>query len=284
MLPLHYAPTTRLLYYKKAVVASKFQGIREKILTQKASDIKLFYMKTLNDILNESKYAVFFGGAGVSTPSNIPDFRGEKCISRAKLKWNLPLEELISHSFFVNHTADFFEFYRENMLYPHALPNIVHYNLASLEKAGIVKAVITQNIDDLHFQAGSKNVLELHGNAHRNYCQKCHKFWGIEKIASSNRVPLCDCGGIIKPDVVLYGEGLDDDVWERAAEEIQKADTLIVGGSSLVVTPAAYLVNMFKGENLVIINNQSTPYDSRASLLIHDDLVSVFSQIKIKQE
>lgn len=236
-------------------------------------------MKTLKDILNASNYAVFFGGAGVSTASNIPDFRGEKCVSRAKLRWNLPIEELISHRFFIEHTADFFEFYRENMLYPNAVPNSVHNALATLEEKGVIKAVITQNIDNLHRLAGSKRIFELHGNVYKNHCQNCHKFWGIKKVIQSDNIPLCDCGGIIKPDVVLYGEGLDDVVWEQAAQEIKKADTLIVGGSSLVVTPAAYLVNMFSGKELVIINNQPTPYDNIASLVIRQDLVKVFSEI-----
>lgn len=234
---------------------------------------------TLKQLIDNSRYAVFFGGAGVSTASDIPDFRGAKGIYNTENRWGIPPERIISHSYFVNHTKDFYDYYRENMLYPNAKPNAVHKALAELEKLGKIKAVITQNIDNLHQQAGSKNVYELHGSVHRNYCTKCGKFYNLDYIVNSTGVPTCTCGGIIKPDVVLYEEGLDDDVWSGAFSHIRKADLLIVGGSSLTVMPAAYLVDSYYGKDLAIINNQTTPYDARASFVSRDDLTKVFSAL-----
>jgi NAD-dependent protein deacetylases, SIR2 family len=237
-------------------------------------------MSRLQEIIDGSKYAVFFGGAGVSTASNIPDFRGKNGIYNTENRFKIPPEAIISHSFFVNRTKDFYEYYRDNMLYPEAKPNEVHKALARLEAAGKIKAVITQNIDNLHQRAGSKKVFELHGSVHRNYCTDCGKFFGLDKILGSKGIPICECGGIIKPDVVLYEEGLDDKIWSGAVKEIDRADTLIVGGSSLTVMPAAYLVDCFSGKNLVIVNGQPTPYDKRATLVLNDDLTEVFKNLK----
>lgn len=236
-------------------------------------------MKTLKEIIDQSKYAVFFGGAGVSTASDIPDFRGAKGIYNTDNRWKLPPEEIISHSFFMSRTKDFYEYYRENMIYPDAKPNSVHKALAKLENEGKIKAIITQNIDGLHQAAGSKNVYELHGNVHRNYCTECGKPYGLDAVLDSEGIPRCSCGGIIKPDVVLYEEPLDDDVWYGAFAEVKKADTLIVGGSSLTVYPAAGLVDLFHGEQLCIINSQKTPYDGRATYLSHEDLTAEFSKL-----
>lgn len=236
-------------------------------------------METLKNIIDNSKYAVFFGGAGVSTASDIPDFRGAKGIYNTENRWNIPPEQIIAHSFFVRNTADFYEYYRENMIYPDALPNAVHKTLARLEEEGKIKAVITQNIDGLHQLAGSKNVYELHGSVHRNYCLKCGKFYGLDYILHADGVPKCSCGGTIKPDVVLYEEPLDDDVWYGAFAEVRRADTLIIGGSSLTVYPAAGLLDLFSGKNLCIINAQPTPYDKRATYLSHEDVVKEFSNL-----
>lgn len=233
-------------------------------------------MKTLKEIIDGSRRAVFFGGAGVSTASGIPDFRGPKGIYNTENRFGIPPEEVISHSFFVRRTKDFYEYYRENMVYPDASPNAVHKALAKLEKEGKIAAVITQNIDGLHQKAGSENVYEVHGSVSRNYCLKCGKFFDLDYIMKADGVPLCPCGGTIKPDVVLYGEPLDDGVWSGAVREVMKADTFIIGGSSLTVYPAAGLVNYFRGENLCIINMGPTPYDGDATFLSHADLSEVF--------
>lgn len=236
-------------------------------------------MKTLKEIIDGSNYAVFFGGAGVSTASDIPDFRGAKGIYNTENKFGIAPERIISHSFFVNRTADFYDYYRENMLFPDAQPNAVHKALAKLEEEGKIKAVITQNIDGLHQKAGSKNVYELHGSVHRNYCTECGKFYDLDYIVRSKGVPICGCGGIIKPDVVLYEEMLDDEVWRGAYKEISRADTLIAGGSSLTVYPAAGLIDIFGGKNLCIINAAATPYDGRASYIDHGDLSQIFAKL-----
>ena len=236
-------------------------------------------MNTLQEIINTSNHTVFFGGAGVSTASNIPDFKGKNGIYNTENRWGIPPEAIISHSFFISRPKDFYEYYRENMLYTDAEPNEVHKALARLEAAGKLKAVLTQNIDGLHQRAGSKNVFELHGSVHRNYCMRCSKFYGLEKILTTSAIPMCDCGGMIKPDVVLYGEGLNSDVWDGAIKELAAADALIVGGSSLTVMPAAGLVQSFRGKNLAIINSQPTPYDSRATLVMHEDLTKVFQPL-----
>ena len=220
---------------------------------------------------------VFFGGAGVSTESGIPDFRGEDGLYRQRYAY--PPETIISHSFYVHHPEIFFDFYRNRMLYPNAKPNIVHRKLAQWEKEGKLLAVVTQNIDGLHQMAGSQNVYELHGSVHRNYCTRCGKFYDLDYILGAKGVPTCECGGVIKPDVVLYEEPLDDDVWQGAWEEVRRADTLIVGGSSLTVYPAAGLVDMFYGKNLCIINATPTPFDRRATYLSHDSLTREFENL-----
>lgn len=229
----------------------------------------------LAGILRASNNIVFFGGAGVSTASGIPDFRSANGLYSMKYKRNLSPEELVSHTFFVRDTEMFYEFYKEHLVYPDALPNDCHKALAKLEEMGKLKAVVTQNIDGLHQAAGSKVVYELHGSVLRNYCMSCHEFYDGEYVRNSTGIPKCKCGGIIKPDVVLYEEGLDDDVVSGAINAIMRADTLIVGGTSLVVYPAAGLLRYFGGDNLVLINKTSTSADSNADLVIHDDIAKV---------
>lgn len=206
----------------------------------------------LKNIVARMKRGVFFGGAGVSTESGIPDFRSEDGLYRMKYKY--PPERMLSHSFFLSHTEEFFEFYRDKMLYLDARPNAAHVKLAEWEKEGRLAAVVTQNIDGLHQKAGSRNVLELHGSVLRNHCMDCGRSYPVDYVASASGVPRCECGGIVKPDVVLYEEPLDDDVLEAAVDAIRSADTLIVGGTSLNVYPAAGLVDFFRGDELVVIN------------------------------
>lgn len=206
----------------------------------------------LKNIMASMKRGVFFGGAGVSTESGIPDFRSEDGLYRMKYKY--PPERMLSHSFFLSHTEEFFEFYRDKMLYLDARPNAAHVKLAEWEKEGRLAAVVTQNIDGLHQKAGSRNVLELHGSVLRNHCMDCGRSYPVDYVASATGVPRCECGGIVKPDVVLYEEPLDDDVLEAAVDAIRSADTLIVGGTSLNVYPAAGLVDFFRGDELVVIN------------------------------
>ena len=206
----------------------------------------------LKNIVASMKRGVFFGGAGVSTESGIPDFRSEDGLYRMKYKY--PPERMLSHSFFLSHTEEFFEFYRDKMLYLDARPNAAHVKLAEWEKEGRLAAVVTQNIDGLHRKAGSRNVLELHGSVLRNHCMDCGRSYPVDYVASASGVPRCECGGIVKPDVVLYEEPLDDDVLEAAVDAIRSADTLIVGGTSLNVYPAAGLVDFFRGDELVVIN------------------------------
>ncbi len=236
-------------------------------------------IKELAEIIDKSKSIVFFGGAGVSTASGIPDFRSANGIFSQKYHRNLSPEELVSHSFFVRDTEMFYDFYKEHLVYPDALPNNCHKALAVLEAEGKLKAVITQNIDGLHQMAGSKKVYELHGSVHRNYCLNCHKFYDGAYVRNSDGIPRCDCGGIIKPDVVLYEEGLDDDTVSGAINAISQADTLIIGGTSLVVYPAAGLIRYFRGENLVLINKSVTPADKNADLVIHDDIAEVMKAV-----
>jgi len=228
----------------------------------------------LKEIISKSDNIVFFGGAGVSTESGIPDFRSVDGLYSKKYKY--PPEMMVSHSFFRSNTEEFFDFYINKMIFLNAKPNSGHKKLAELEKEGKVKAVITQNIDGLHQAAGSKNVLELHGSVHRNYCMKCRKFYDVNFIVNSKGIPKCQCGGIVKPDVVLYEESLNTDVIEKAVNFIERADVLIVGGTSLVVYPAAGLINYFKGSKLVLINKSSTPMDRRADLVINDSIGKVF--------
>ena len=228
--------------------------------------------------VNESNYIVFFGGAGVSTESGIPDFRSTDGLYNQKYKY--PPETMVSHTFYVQRTEEFFEFYKDKMLFPDAEPNAAHKKLAELEKEGKLKAIVTQNIDGLHQKAGSKEVLELHGSVHRNYCTKCHKFFDLDYVIKSDGVPKCDeCGSIIKPDVVLYEEGLDSSVIARTIDHISHADMLIIGGTSLVVYPAAGLIDYFKGKYLVVINMAPTPRDKNADILINGKIGEVFSKL-----
>lgn len=237
-------------------------------------------IRELKKIIDESNNIVFFGGAGVSTESGIPDFRSANGIYNMDLGREVSPEEMISHSFYVRHTKDFYEFYKDKLIYKDAKPNACHRALAELEKQGKVKAVVTQNIDGLHQLAGSKNVFELHGSVLRNYCERCHAFYDVDKILESKGVPHCDkCGGRIKPDVVLYEEGLDENVIDGAVTAIAEADTLIVGGTTLIVYPAAGLIRYFKGRKLVLINMSSTQADSIADLVIRDRIGEVFSQV-----
>ena len=222
----------------------------------------------LRDILEASRRIVFFGGAGVSTESGIPDFRSADGLYAGGGTARFSPEEVLSRSFFLRYPEEFYAFHRAHILHPEAEPNPAHRALAALERDGKLTAVVTQNIDGLHQRAGSKRVLELHGSVHRNYCQDCERRFGLETILGSTGVPRCPCGGVIRPDVVLYEEPLDTDVITEAVTEIARADTLIVGGTSLVVYPAAGLVHHFSGENLVLINREATPLDRRATLVI----------------
>lgn len=235
---------------------------------------KIEKFKTL---VNESNNIVFFGGAGVSTESGIPDFRSKDGLYNQKYKY--PPEEILSHTFFMNNTEEFFKFYKEKMNSLKYEPNVTHIKLAELEKEGKLKAVVTQNIDGLHQKAGSKNVYELHGSVLRNYCMKCHKFYDAEYVFNSSGVPKCSCSGIIKPDVVLYEEALDEETLEKSVYAIAHADLLIVAGTSLTVYPASGLINYFRGKNLVLINRDTTPFDNRADLVINESLGKVFGEI-----
>lgn len=235
----------------------------------------------LRKVIDESENIVFFGGAGVSTESNIPDFRSESGRYHAQQKYGYSPETMLSHSFYREHTKEFFTYYRENLLYPDAQPNQAHLTLAKLEEMGKLKAVVTQNIDGLHQKAGSKKVYELHGSVLRNYCEKCGAFHDMDYMLNEanckDGIPRCSCGGVMKPDVVLYEEMLDDDCINGAVAAISAADTLIIGGTSLVVYPAAGLINYFRGKNLVLINKSETPYDGRADLVIYDSIGKVMA-------
>lgn len=234
-------------------------------------------MKGLKQIIEESRKIVFFGGAGVSTESGIPDFRSQDGLYHTK--YDYPPETIISRSFFESNTREFYRFYRDKMLYPDAEPNACHYALAKLEAQGKLKAVITQNIDGLHQKAGSRTVYELHGSVLRNYCMRCGKFYPVEFIKNSSDIPRCDCGGVVKPDVVLYEESLDDKTVNGAIHAIADADTLIIGGTSLVVYPAASLIDFFRGKNLVVVNLSPTPRDRQATLLIEEKIGKVFEDL-----
>ena len=238
-------------------------------------------MKTLQEIIDCSNRIVFFGGAGVSTESGIPDFRSENGVFNSMQKYGETPEKLVSHSYFINHTKEFYQYYKENLIFNDAKPNKAHIALAKLEEIGKLKAVITQNIDGLHQKAGSKNVLELHGNANRNYCQICNKKYDANYILESDNIPRCECGGIIKPDVVLYEEPLNTGLLNFATSYIESADTLIVGGTSLVVYPAAGLITHFKGENLVLINKSPTDYDSFADLVINEPIGETLGKLRL---
>ncbi len=228
---------------------------------------------SLKKLLDQSRYAVFFGGAGVSTESGIPDFRSTDGLYHQKYPY--PPETILSHSFFQHQTEEFYRFYREKMLFPEAKPNAAHLALAKLEEQGVLKAVITQNIDGLHQKAGSRNVLELHGSVYRNYCTRCGKFYGLETVLQSTGVPHCSCGGILKPDVVLYEEPLDDSVIRKAVHHIRCADLLIIGGTSLNVYPAAGFIQYFRGKHLVVINKSPTSADGQATLLFREPIGQV---------
>lgn len=235
---------------------------------------------TLQQIIDDSKNIVFFGGAGVSTESGIPDFRSVDGLYNQK--YDYPPEEILSHTFFCNHTDYFYNFYRDKLICTDAEPNPAHLKLAEFEKAGKLSAVVTQNIDGLHQKAGSKTVYELHGSTLRNYCTKCGKFFDIDYIANSNGIPKCDkCGGIVKPDVVLYEEGLDNNTVNGAVNAISNADCLIVAGTSLTVYPAAGFIRYFRGKYFVLINRDETVADSSADLVIHDSVGKVLSEIEV---
>ena len=230
----------------------------------------------LANILRDSNHIVFFGGAGVSTASKIPDFRSSNGIYSKKLNRNFTPEQLISHTFFLRYPEDFYAFYKSNLVYPNAKPNKCHMALAKLEQMGKLKAVVTQNIDGLHQMAGSQKVYELHGSVHRNYCVRCHAFYDAAYILEAKDIPKCEkCGDIVKPDVVLYEEGLDEKVISGAIQAIRQADTLIIGGTSLVVYPAAGLIDYFSGKNLVLINKSATSADHKADLVINDRIDQV---------
>lgn len=234
-------------------------------------------LETLQQWVKESNRIVFFGGAGVSTESGIPDFRSVDGLYHQKFEY--PPETIISHSFYVKNPEYFFRFYREKMLPLGFEPNITHEKLAQWEQAGKLQAVVTQNIDGLHQKAGSRKVYELHGSVLRNYCTRCGKFFSAEFVKNGVGVPHCDCGGIVKPDVVLYEEGLDQEVIAKSVHAIRNADMLIVGGTSLTVYPAAGLIQYYRGDRLVLINRDATPYDDQADLVLHESLGEVFSQL-----
>lgn len=233
----------------------------------------------LQRMINESKNIVFFGGAGVSTESNIPDFRSADGIFQEKYPYSP--EQIVSHTFFVHKTELFYQFYKEKMMFLEAKPNQAHLKLAELEAAGKLKAVVTQNIDGLHQMAGSKRVLELHGSIRRNYCQKCGKFYDAKYVKESDGIPKCSCGGTIKPDVVLYEEGLDDKVIRESIHAISEADMLIIGGTSLVVYPAAGFIDYFRGKYLVVLNKSATSRDAQADLCIQEPIGEVLGSISL---
>lgn len=233
-------------------------------------------VEQLFKILKESNHIVFFGGAGISTSSGIPDFRSCNGLYSKKLNCNFTPEQAVSHTFFVQYPEEFFDFYKKNLIYPEAKPNDCHMALVKLEQMGKLKAIITQNIDGLHQAAGSKKVYELHGSVHRNYCMKCHTFYNADYVLASENIPRCKkCGAVIKPDVVLYEEPLNDQIFADAISAIQEADTLIIGGTSLVVYPAAGLIDYFNGEHLILINKSVTSADRRANLVINDSIDKV---------
>ena len=236
-------------------------------------------VKKLQELIDQHDRIVFFGGAGVSTESGIPDFRSVDGLYNQKYEY--PPETILSHTFFMRQTEEFYRFYRDKMLELDAKPNAAHKKLAELEAAGKLKAVITQNIDGLHQAAGSKRVLELHGSVHRNYCMKCGKFHSVYEIKESTGIPRCECGGIIKPDVVLYEEGLDNQTMEDAVSFIRQADVLIIGGTSLAVYPAAGLIDYYKGDKLILVNKSATPMDGRADLLVQGAIGEIFSQLEV---
>ena len=238
-------------------------------------------VKRLQEMIDDSERIVFFGGAGVSTDSDIPDFRSADGLYQQKYKYSP--EQIVSHTFFVHRTESFYEFYKEKMMFLDAKPNAAHKKLAELEEAGKLTAVITQNIDGLHQAAGSKNVLELHGSIHRNYCQSCRKFYDAAYVKGSEGIPKCSCGGTIKPDVVLYEEGLDSDVINRSIKAISEADMLIIGGTSLVVYPAAGFIDYFRGKHLAVINKSTTAREVGAKITIAAPIGEIMEKIEVKR-
>lgn len=234
-------------------------------------------VKELKEIIDGSDNIVFFGGAGVSTESGVPDFRSEDGLYHQQYKY--PPEQILSHTFYMRMPEEFFRFYKDKLLITGVKPNKAHIKLAELEKKGKLKAVITQNIDGLHQAAGSKEVLELHGSVHRNYCEKCGKFYDFDYMANAEGVPVCSCGGRIKPDVVLYEEGLDMGIMQKAVDYISNADVLIIGGTSLAVYPAAGLIDYYRGNKLVLINKSATPRDRQADLVVQGAIGEILNQI-----
>ncbi len=234
-------------------------------------------IEKLKKIIDNTDNIVFFGGAGVSTESNIPDFRSTDGLYNQKYKYTP--ETILSHSFYVKNTEEFYRFYKDKMLYLDAKPNAAHLKLAQWEKEGKLKAVVTQNIDGLHQNAGNKYVYELHGSVLRNYCTRCGKFYDAEYIVHSDGVPKCECGGVIKPDVVLYEEGLDQNVLRDSINAISNADVVIVGGTSLAVYPAAGLIDYYRGDKLILVNKTATPMDKRADLVVQGNIGEIFSQL-----
>ncbi len=234
-------------------------------------------IERFKDIIKNSNNIVFFGGAGVSTESGIPDFRSKDGLYNQKYKF--PPEEILSHHFFYENTEEFFKFYKDKMNSLKFKPNVTHIKLSELEEQRKLKAIVTQNIDGLHQKAGSKTVYELHGSVMRNYCTKCHKFYDADFVFNSKGIPYCECGGIIKPDVVLYEEPLDEETYTASIKAISACDTLIIGGTSLTVYPASGLIRYFKGNNLILINKSITPFDNIANLVINDSLGKVFSNL-----
>lgn len=234
-------------------------------------------IKVLKDIIDGSDNIVFFGGAGVSTESGVPDFRSVDGLYNQE--YDYPPEMILSHTFYRRNTEEFYRFYRNKMLFPDVKPNAAHKALAKLEAMGKLRAVITQNIDGLHQEAGSKAVYELHGSVHRNYCESCGKFYGFDEIYKMKGVPKCECGGVIKPDVVLYEEGLDEMTIQLSVQAISEADVLIIGGTSLAVYPAAGLVDYYRGNKLILINKSKTTKDQRADLVINEPIGEVFRQV-----
>lgn len=242
---------------------------------------KIHGLNRFRELIEQSRSIVFFGGAGVSTESGIPDFRGQDGLYRQE--WAYPPEEIVSHSFFTGKTEEFYRFYRQKMLWPEARPNAAHLGLARLEREGRLLSVVTQNIDGLHQAAGSRRVWELHGSTLRNYCLSCGKKYPLKAILESDGVPRCSCGGVIRPDVVLYEEGLDSGILRGAVEDISRADLLIIGGTSLGVYPAAGLIDYYRGEELVVINRSPTPRDAQSTLLITAPIGEVFRELEPKE-
>lgn len=230
-------------------------------------------------IIDNSEKIVFFGGAGVSTESNIPDFRSESGLYSAMSEYGYSPEHMLSHTFFMENMEIFYDYYKKNLIYKEAEPNRAHIALADLEKEGKLIGIVTQNIDGLHQKAGNKKVFELHGSIHRNYCMDCHEFHDLDYIIDSEGIPRCrKCGGVVKPDVVLYEEGLDNQIIMGAIQAIENCDTIIIGGTSLAVYPAASFLGYFRGDNIILINKGETPYDNKADLVIHDSIGKVLGK------